>query len=150
MATPTRPVQDAIIDPVWGQWVHDAVLNKASIIGTASGPITFSAAGRAFIPASMFGLTAITGILVTASPTNAMAVFNIIDGVGTGTIQINGIYWAWGGSAWNPQPGPVTGNQTLFMFAWGTPIDVGTGRDRPELMPAPDDDRPEIAPHEED
>ena len=25
MPAPTRPTQDAIIDPVWGQWVHDHV-----------------------------------------------------------------------------------------------------------------------------
>ena len=24
---PTRPVQDGIIDPVWGQWVHDHIAN---------------------------------------------------------------------------------------------------------------------------
>lgn len=28
MAEPTRPVQDAIIDPIWGQWVHDHVVNS--------------------------------------------------------------------------------------------------------------------------
>ena len=28
MAVPTRPVQDAIIDPAWGQWVHDNLLRR--------------------------------------------------------------------------------------------------------------------------
>jgi hypothetical protein len=32
MADPTRPVQDAIIDPIWGQWVHDDQLNHRPVV----------------------------------------------------------------------------------------------------------------------
>jgi hypothetical protein len=34
MATPTRPVQDGIIDPLWGQWVHDHIVRMSASVGS--------------------------------------------------------------------------------------------------------------------
>lgn len=46
MAVPTRPAQDAIIDPVWGQWVHD---NLNTVFATL-------AAAKAAVPTPPDGL----------------------------------------------------------------------------------------------
>ena len=48
MAEPARPVQDAIIDPAWGQWVHDAVKvntipNAVRGVGVANGMLALEA-----------------------------------------------------------------------------------------------------------
>ena len=48
MAEPSRPVQDAIIDPAWGQWVHDNVKvnnvpNAIAGTGVVTGMFTFEA-----------------------------------------------------------------------------------------------------------
>ena len=69
MAEPSRPVQDAIIDPAWGQNVHDNVkaLNNVQLSkATDAGGNTVIAAAE-YAP----GITTIAGFHFTAAVTNA-------------------------------------------------------------------------------
>ena len=82
MAVPTRPVQDAIIDPVWGQWVHDTIapLNSLSL-GVADGMKTADNASHMQYVASDFGLSTIVGGIVTCdrqSPGERLGSFVLI------------------------------------------------------------------------
>lgn len=63
MADPTRPVQDAIIDPVWGQWVHDHIVNPDRLLQQVTKPSTD--AGYSNTEYSIPGL----GLTVPAAPT---------------------------------------------------------------------------------
>ena len=78
MADPTRPVQDAIIDPAWGQWVHDRV---AVIPGIARG-VNYSGTtdvnGYLAVPASAFGLSKINGGAASITTTGAGTVVNFV------------------------------------------------------------------------
>lgn len=117
MAVPTRPTQDAIIDPVWGQWVHDATVNKtlkwASVVGQAA---TFTN-GRTTITAAMFGLPRIDGLTITMQATNAAVLFQVEGGLGTASVGLMGIYWVYT-TAWASVPVELTGARSLNMFAW--------------------------------
>ena len=66
MAVPTRPVQDAIIDPAWGQWVHDETLRGLTIRTRNFDGATFDGNGLFTVTAADMGLTAISGLVWNA------------------------------------------------------------------------------------
>jgi hypothetical protein len=95
MPNPIRPVQDGIIDPVWGQWVHDdrvagsmslAMLTPADVAAAANTwaqsathtiggapPGLYLAIAQATIAMSTNTGTAWAGIKRTADPANTNA-----------------------------------------------------------------------------
>ena len=113
MAVPTRPAQDAIIDPVWGQWVHDSLLDVVHWKGN----ITLATDGAGIITAAMLGLTNVAGAVVAvASGTAAAPMFcngNTDAGGGgvwiTGFSLSGGVIIPWG-----------AGTLPFTAVAWGT------------------------------
>lgn len=87
-------------------------------IGTATKAYEFGN-GRVTIPASDFGLTTISGLLVNVTPVAALALVNIVSGLGSANVEIIGIAWVYAGG-WPSIPSDVVGWQTLSMLAWGT------------------------------
>ena len=119
-AVPTRPTQDAILDPVWGQWVHDAVAGKLITLGRVTKSYTFAANGRTNVLASDVGLATIDGAVTAIQSPNAMCLTTVISGLGTATVNIAGVYWQYT-TAWASVPLNITGAQTMMVLAWGTP-----------------------------
>lgn len=78
MANPTRPVQDAIIDPVWGQWVHDDTV-RTKAFGWTAFTGTTDAWGYLNIPVALFGLATLAGGVATIrnNPNSADVTFTV-------------------------------------------------------------------------
>ena len=58
---PTRPAQDGIIDPVWGQWVHDETVRDIKMRMVTIPAVTFDANGLYTLNAAALGLATIDG-----------------------------------------------------------------------------------------
>ena len=134
MAVPTRPVQDAIISPEWGQWVHDNTVRTLAIRALTVGPRPTDASGVFSVNASEFGLTAITGAIAMAGNSSP----------GTYTITLSEVYAngtnVFGRLMLNSPPSNLSwlsnhGGVTTHWIAWGTVAAT--------LLPAPEP--PELA-----
>jgi hypothetical protein len=121
MAVPTRPVQDAIIDPVWGQWVHDHVAGATVRTTSVSVTRVTTAGGNFGMPKSEWapGIATVQGYIVGALANDATKYIRV------GTVQLADLtlhcYFEWtsgSGAAWNPL---ANWGCTAFVTAWGIP-----------------------------
>lgn len=118
--TPTRPVQDGILDPAWGQWVHDYVA-----VGPRhcryTGPT--DAAGYATIPASAFGLATITGGVASIAAQGDGAATNVLTeclpAAGGGALVVRVVILSLGPGGY-ASAGASLPSVNIDAAAWGT------------------------------
>ena len=143
MPNPTRPVQDAIIDPAWGQWVHDQV---ARLVTTTfrSYVVTTDASGNAIIPAANLGLATVTGVVANCSSQGSG---NTTYHIGEVPIIGNQAYLRVVSTAIDTNDVTVgIGTVSVNVMAWGTPLTATTGA---ETRPGDDLDHAETQPGED-
>jgi len=148
MAIPTRPTQDAIIDPVWGQWVHDTLKPlKQYALGVVSGPKTADVGSHLQFTPAEFGLASFAGGIVTADRSGDDAGFAVVIAecwvVSPTQLAARMLLVNLGNSTiGNTPPGSV---RTVHALAWGPPLPGTTAAARPG-----EEDRPEVEPLDDD
>ena len=120
MATPARPVQDAYVDPVWGQYVHDKITHLSWITFTK----TTDASGLFTITAAEFGLSKIGGVVTdmqwsaTGNPSRVASRLQLTAG---GAVPTNGDVVQ---CEVTSRTGAISPSISVsgWAIAWGTPI----------------------------
>ena len=95
MADPARPVQDAWIDPVWGQWVHDSVAARPAtytvgLTGTGNISVPTMLGGTITIPTVPYDrvlILSMTMLLTISTGTGMDFFFNGPGGVDLGRFR---------------------------------------------------------------
>ena len=149
MATPARPVQDGLIDPAWGQWVHDDTLRTSQIRAKTIPNAAFDGSGLYYLTAATMGLASIDGAVwnlynsvnnPTAQATQLVA--GMAYRVDANTLILVGYAFAHpNGTMSRIGAGAIT---QIYVVAWGT----APAADEPAFKPGPDgeDELPEAKP----